>query len=61
MASNGQAMTTLGTAGTNDCATTTSLHADAKAVRALAANNRGLKSAFHFPLPVKGLIFHFTN
>jgi hypothetical protein len=49
MASNGKAMAALGTAGADDRTATTGFHADTKAVRALAANNRRLISAFHDP------------
>jgi len=49
MTSNGKAMTPLGTTGANDCATPTSLHADAKAVCTLATDDGRLISAFHNP------------
>jgi len=53
MTSNGKAMPPLGATGANDCTAATSLHADTKAVRTLATNNRGLKSAFHDPAYLK--------
>jgi len=53
MDSNGEAMATLGTAGANNCPATARFHTNSKAMRALAANNRRLVSAFHDLLPKK--------
>jgi len=39
MTSNGEAMAALGTTGTDNRATATGLHANTKAVRALATND----------------------
>jgi hypothetical protein len=51
MTSNGEAMATLGTTGANDRAAATGLHADTKAMRALAANYGRLIGAFtHDPV-----------
>ena len=52
--SDGEAVTTLGTACADDRTAATGLHADQEAMGALAADNGGLISAFHVGLPVLG-------
>lgn len=47
LASNGETVTALGAAGADDRAAAARLHADEKAVRALAADDGRLVSAFH--------------
>lgn len=50
---NGDALTSLGTPSIKHSTTTGSFHARAKPMRALAANNRRLKSTFHNREPKK--------